>query len=198
MHKNHTVRPYKITKRRNVTKKAGDIILYRVNDSSIVKFHNIEFESGSETFKMISHDNIVDSTKWSNSSELSDGAILAREALRLKTQQWTNVISRGGYSTGIETNAIDRFGTPSFVSDSSTRTSMVTVRDLIGLGCEAYLADSCPKWMTQGKFWTSDWYLSSGSAPRAWAINDGQLITKDNTDTIGVRAVVYINPIIDL
>lgn len=178
--------------------KAGDIILYRVNDSSIVKFHNIKFESGSATFEMISHDNIVDSTKWSNSSELSDGAILAREALRLKTQSWTNVISSGGYSTGIETNAIDRFGIPSFVSDSSARTSMVTVRDLISLGCEAYLADSCPKWMTQSKFWTSDWYLGSGAVSGAWAIDNGQLAYRDNTVTMGVRAVVSINPIIDL
>ena len=179
----------------SVTCKPGDIILYRVNASSIVKFHFIKWKSGADSIEMQSHNNIIESVKWGtiSSAGSSEGALIAREALRLKTQNWTNVLTSGYYNS-CSTNATigdaslkDCLG---YVSDYSIRAHIIDVDTLLGLGCRVSESNSCPKWVNHDSYWTNDWY---GYAPYLpWSINGGLSYT--SRENLGVKAVVDVDP----
>ena len=147
---------------------AGTIIVYKVNENEIVRFH-VMYDNGS-TLTMQSQRNTVYNTSWINAADYTsentdstscsytacndEGPITILKALESATAGWSNVNSLT-YTMGTTTFKTNAYTGCSFSSCSANkytlppRTSkarMITLQEAKNLGCTEN-SKSCPIWM---------------------------------------------------
>ncbi len=199
--------------------KAGDIIKYRVNDSTIVTFH-VMYDNGS-TILMQSQKNIIYNTKWNTSSKNQDGPLEILAALEAATAGWNNVTNTT-YAAG-ETDSItgcsayNSCTTNTYTLASRTvKARLISLQEASQFGCTES-DKSCPKWMnnyldsstsyggtkndalvgpngsTNAGYWTMNAY--SSRSQHAWLVtNSGKMnINNVSTTFYGARAVVQVS-----
>ena len=188
--------------------KAGDMITYKVNDSTTRTFHVMYDDGG--TMTLLDSENIVDAVAWYSSSSVNNyGPTTALTALESATAGWTNVNDLT-YSIGNSNSTLGYSGCPSYnlcqtntytIETKTEKARLITVQEAGNLGCTGYMP-SCPKWMyknlkdtggTANGYWTmnADGY---NNFPAYEVFYRGNVSSTYVTSTdYGVRAVVKVN-----
>lgn len=151
---------------------AGTIIKYRINSSTIKKFH-VMFDEGN-TMTMQSQEEIVYSTTWNSTSDITKGPITILTDLENETKGWSNVnnqtytlgttsLSGEGAYTGC--NEYNSCTTNSYtLSERTAKARLITVQEATALGCSNE-KNSCPRWLnSSNSYWTSTVHNSSPSS----------------------------------
>lgn len=202
--------------------KAGDIVNYKVNDSTEVTFH-VMYDSGN-TIIMQSQKNIINNIAWHTSQTNTNGPTTILSQLENTTENWSNV-SNQTYTMGTTIFKTNKWtGCSSYnsctankytLASRTARIRLITVQEATNLGCSG-TNSSCPKWMYNYLFnatnfdasasddtldgeigrygyWTINAY--SNNSTHAWNISRAGRLVNIITSYAGVgaRAVVVVN-----
>ncbi len=190
----------------------GTIVDYKVNDSTIVRFHVISDDGTNLT--MQSQKNTIYNIPWRTEGDNTKGPTTILLALETATIGWTNVQSKT-YSIGGPKNtyvsgcsAYNSCTTLKFTLTRTARARMITVLEANNLKCST-TGSNCPAWMysylyntgdnstTNGSTYNEGYWMmqaDSNNTTSAWRMNfAGKITNYSVTQTRnGARAVVVV------
>lgn len=181
-----------ITRREEGDCKPGDIIKYKVNNSTIVTFHVMYDDI--YTITMMSQSPIVNNTAWYQESGISNkGPLTILTALENATSGWNYVIKQK-YSTSatVCSSYNDCRNNAYSYTDRTAQARMLTVQEAVSLGCTS-TSNSCPKWITEG---TVTMNIASSVGVQPYFINGGALFSYsmyESTHPFSTVAIVKVN-----
>lgn len=193
----------------------GTIVDYKVNDSTIVRFHVISDDGTNLT--MQSQKNTIYNIPWQTSGSNTSGPTTILLALETATIGWTNVQSKT-YTLGTTVLYGNKYtGCSAYnsctankytLSSRTARARMITVLEANNLKCST-TGSNCPAWMYSYLYNTGDNSTTNGSTynegywmmqayssdtTSAWRMNFAGKVTNYSITQIrnGARAVVVV------